>query len=106
MLFVDLTNNKLEERELLPELAQNFIGGYGIGAKVLYEMIPAGADPLGPRSVLGFVTGPANGTKSFFGGRYTMVYKSPMTGQWSDSNTGGHFGPELNTTMNNNQLDI
>ena len=95
MLFVNLTSGELEEKELSNELAQNFLGGYGIGAKVLYEMMPAGADPLGPESVLGFVTGLMNGTKAFFGARYTLVHKSPVTGGWNDANSGGFFGPEL-----------
>src|SRR4051794_12369143 len=65
MLFVDLTKGLVEEQELTDELAEKFIGGYGIGAKVLYDRMPAGADPLGPDSVLGFVTGPSNGTNAF-----------------------------------------
>lgn len=48
MLFVDLTSSKLKEKELTEELAWNFLGGYGLGAKILYEMMPAGTDPLGP----------------------------------------------------------
>lgn len=95
MLFVDLTKGKMEEKELSMELAKNFIGGYGIGAKILYDMMPAGTDPLGPESVLGFVTGPSNATNTFFGGRFTLVHKSPITGGWNDSNSGGFFGPEL-----------
>lgn len=95
MLFVDLTNGKLEEKEVTKELAENFIGGYGIGAKVLYDLMPAGADPLGPESVIGFVTSPTNGTNAFFSARYTVVHKSPMSGGWNDANSGGFFGPEL-----------
>ncbi len=30
-----------------------------------------------------------------FGGRYTVVCKSPVTGGWNDANSGGFFGPEL-----------
>lgn len=95
MLFVDLTNSKVVEKALTNELAQHFIGGYGIGAKVLYDMMPAGADPLGPDSVIGFVTSPTNGTSAFFSARYTVVHKSPMSGGWNDANSGGFFGPEL-----------
>lgn len=95
LLFVDLTKGIIEEQELPDELAANFIGGYGIGAKVLYERMPAGADPLGPDSMIGFVTGPSNGTNAFFGGRYSVVHKSPISGGWNDSNSGGYFGPEL-----------
>jgi aldehyde:ferredoxin oxidoreductase len=95
MLFVDLTQQTTEERELTEEVAKNFIGGYGIGARVLYDMMKPGADPLGPDNVLGFVTGPLTGTGAFFSGRYTVVCKSPVTGGWNDANSGGFFGPEL-----------
>ncbi|HSP46485.1 MAG TPA: aldehyde ferredoxin oxidoreductase N-terminal domain-containing protein, partial [Clostridiaceae bacterium] len=95
MLFVDLTNGMMEEKVLSEEMARKFVGGYGIGSKILYDMMPAGTDPLGPDSMLGFTTGPANGSKAFFGGRYTLVHKSPITGGWNDANSGGYFAPEL-----------
>jgi aldehyde:ferredoxin oxidoreductase len=95
MLFVDLSAKTVEEKPLSDELAVNFIGGYGIGARVLYDLMPPGADPLGPESVLGFVSGVLNGTGALFGGRYTVVCKSPVTGGWNDANSGGFFGPEM-----------
>jgi aldehyde:ferredoxin oxidoreductase len=95
MLFVDLTKGKIEEKELTEEMAKRFIGGYGIGARVLYDLMKPGVDPLGPENVIGFVTGPLNGTGAFMGGRYTVVCKSPVTGGWNDANSGGFFGPEL-----------
>lgn len=95
MLLVDLTSGKIEEKELTKEMANLFIGGYGIGARVLYDMIPPGADPLGPNNVLGILTGPLTGTGALFSGRFTVVCKSPVTGGWNDANCGGYFGPEL-----------
>ncbi len=95
LLFVDLTKGTLEERALSEELARNFVGGYGIGARILYDMMKPGVDPLGPDNVLGFISGPLNGTGALFGGRYTVVCKSPVTGEWNDANSGGFFGPEL-----------
>jgi aldehyde:ferredoxin oxidoreductase len=95
LLFVDLTKGTLEEKSLSEELAKNFIGGYGIGARVLYDMMKPGADPLGPDNILGFVSGLLNGTGALFGGRYMVVCKSPVTGGWNDANSGGFFGPEL-----------
>jgi aldehyde:ferredoxin oxidoreductase len=95
LLFVDLTKGSLEEKPLSEELARNFIGGYGIGARLLYRLMKPGTDPLGPDNILGFVSGPLNGTGAFFGGRYTVVCKSPVTGGWNDANSGGAFGPEL-----------
>jgi aldehyde:ferredoxin oxidoreductase len=95
LLFINLSNGEIKEKELTKELTENYIGGYGFGAKILYDMMPAKADPLGPESVLGFITGPTNATKAFFGGRYMIVHKSPVTGGWNDANSGGYFGPEL-----------
>ncbi len=95
LLFVDLTKGKIREEELSEDLARKFIGGYGLGARVLYDMMPGGADPLGPDNVLGFVTGPVTGTGAVFSGRYVVVCKSPVSGTWNDANSGGYFGPEL-----------
>ncbi|MCJ7593204.1 MAG: aldehyde ferredoxin oxidoreductase family protein, partial [Desulfobacterales bacterium] len=41
------------------------------------------------------MSGALNGTGALFGGRYTVVCKSPVTGGWNDANSGGFFGPEL-----------
>jgi aldehyde:ferredoxin oxidoreductase len=95
LLFVNLTEGTFEEKALSEELARNFIGGYGIGARVLYDRMKPGVDPLGPENILGFISGLLNGTGAFFGGRYTVVCKSPVTGGWNDANSGGFFGPEL-----------
>jgi aldehyde:ferredoxin oxidoreductase len=95
LLFANLTKGTLEEKPLSEELARNFISGYGIGAKVLYDRMKPGADPLGPDNILGFVSGLLNGTGALFGGRYMVVCKSPVTGGWNDANSGGFFGPEL-----------
>ena len=95
LLFIDLTTGTTDERPLSEEIAAKFVGGYGIGARILYEIMRKGADPLGPDSVLGFVSGPLNATSAFFGGRYTVVCKSPITGGWNDSSSGGFFGPQL-----------
>ena len=95
LLFVDLTKGTFEEKTISEELARNFIGGYGIGARLLYDMMKPGVDPLGPDNILGFISGPLNGTGALYSGRYTVVCKSPVTGGWNDANSGGFFGPEL-----------
>jgi aldehyde:ferredoxin oxidoreductase len=95
MLFVDLTKRSYEVQALTEETARQFIGGYGIGAKVLFKRMKSGANPLGPDNIVGFTTGPLTGTDALFSGRYTVVCKSPVTGGWNDANSGGFFGPEL-----------
>ncbi len=95
LLYVDLTKKTLKEEPLSEKLARNFLGGYGIGARILYDRMKPGVDPLGPDNILGFIAGPLNGTGTMFGGRYMVVCKSPVTGGWNDANSGGFLGPEL-----------
>ena len=95
MLFVDLTKGTHEVLALTEETAKQYIGGYGIGAKVLFERMKPGSDALGPDNIVGFTTGPLTGTGALLSGRYTVVCKSPVTGGWNDANSGGFFGPEL-----------
>ena len=95
LLFVDLSNGTIQEEALDESLCRNFLGGYGIGAKVLYDRMKPGVDPLGPENILGFMTGPLTGTPALIGSRYVVVAKSPLTGGWGDANSGGVFGPAL-----------
>jgi aldehyde:ferredoxin oxidoreductase len=95
MAFVDLSSGEIREEKLDEALARDFIGGYGMGARILYERQRKGIDPMGPESIIGFTTGPLTGTKVPTGGRYTVVGKSPLTGGWGDANSGGYFGSEL-----------
>jgi len=93
--FVDLTKGEVQTETLDESMARDFIGGQGLGARILYERQKKGVDPLGPESMLGFTTGPLTGTKTPTGGRYMAVCKSPLTGGWGDANSGGYFGSEL-----------
>lgn len=95
LLNVDLSSGRMTEEPLDAAICRDYVGGYGLGARLLYERIPKGADPLGPQNVLGFLTGPLTGTPAIIGSRFVAVAKSPKTGGWGDANCGGHFGPHL-----------
>ena len=95
ILNIDLSHSKIQDEELSEDLLRSFVGGYGLGARLLYERMPAGADPLGPQNILGLVTGPLTGTRALIGSRYCAVAKSPLTGGWGDASAGGAFGPTL-----------
>ncbi len=95
LLFINLTTRKIEEKDLSETLARDFFGGYGIGARILYDMMPKGCHPFAEESVIGFLAGPVTGTGAVMSGRWTAVHKSPVTMGWNDSNCGGYFGPEL-----------
>ena len=95
ILFVDLSTGQMSEETPDEKTNRSFVGGYGLGARILYSRMRAGADALGPDNILGLITGPYTGTSVPTGTRYAAVAKSPLTGGWGDANSGGHFGPYL-----------
>ena len=94
ILNVDLSSGEAAAEELPEQFYKDYLGGYGIGARILFDRVPQGADPLGPENVLGLVPGLMTGTP-IFGNRFQAVCKSPSTGGWGDANCGGDFGPYL-----------
>lgn len=95
VLWVDLGTGTMKDEVLDEKLCRDFIGGYGIGARLIYSRMKAGIDPLGPDNILGFMTGPFTGTPAICGSRFQVICKSPLTGGWGDGNCGGDFGPYL-----------
>ncbi len=95
ILFVDLAKKSCHEETLSEAMCWDFMGGYGIAVRILYERMKPNVDPLGPDNILGFMTGPLTGTPTMCSGRFVVVAKSPLTGTWGDSNCGGDFGPFL-----------
>ncbi len=94
-LRVDLTRGKTLELELPKEWARGYIGGSGMGARILYDEVPRNVGPLSPDNILIFATGPVTGTAYPPSGRYCVVTKAPLTGIWGEAHSGGYWGPEL-----------
>lgn len=95
ILKVDLTLGKIHEETLDESFYKAWLGGYGLGARVIYSDITPKTDPLGPGNILGFAAGLLAGTVTPFGSSIAVVGKSPLTGTWGDSRAGGFFGAEL-----------
>ena len=94
LLRVDLTAGTVE-REPVPERwLRRYVGGKGLGARYLYEELPPGTDPLGPDNCLLFVVGPLTGLLPG-DPRFAVVTRSPLTGTFLDSYSGGGFGAGL-----------
>lgn len=94
ILFVDLTSGSIKEENLPEQVYRDYIGGVGLGARILYERMKPNVDPLGPENMLGFLVGVLTST-GIHGARFQVVTKSPVTGGWGDANSGGSFAPEL-----------
>ncbi|MHA2094697.1 MAG: aldehyde ferredoxin oxidoreductase family protein, partial [Candidatus Hodarchaeales archaeon] len=94
-LEVDLSTEKIVVKTLEKSYGKKWIGGKGLGAKILYDTLSPNIDPLSPENVLLFMTGPLSGTSVQTSGRWTVVTKSPHTGIFLDSHIGGKFAHRL-----------
>jgi len=95
LLRVNLSSGHIEDEPLNPDWARQFVGGSGLAARYLYNLIDPQLDPLDPATPLCFLTGPLVGTAAPSCGRYVVCARSPLTGIWGESNSGGYWGPEL-----------
>lgn len=92
---INLSTGEIKIEPLDLELAHKFIGGRGLGTKMLYDEGVATVDPLSPENKLIYITGPMTGAAAPSTGRYMVVTKSPLTGMIACSNSGGIWGAKL-----------
>jgi len=95
ILRINLSDRTVKNEELDLKTARKFIGGRGLGTKIMMDEVDPGVEPLSPENKLIFITGPLTGTSTPTGGRYMVVTKSPLTGTVACSNSGGYWGAEL-----------
>jgi aldehyde:ferredoxin oxidoreductase len=95
MLRVNLTEGTIKTEELDEKLAKKFLGGRGLGTKILYDEGVATVDPLSPENKLIFINGPLTGANVPTGGRYMVVTKAPLNNMIASSNSGGVWGARL-----------
>jgi len=81
-LDVDLTTGKIEETVLSTEFCRDWIGGYGFGAKILWDELKPGVDPLGPDNIFVYAQGPFPTTILPTSSKYGVFAKSPLTGMF------------------------
>jgi len=94
VIRVDLSTGTVARERVPQDWRREFLGGKGLGARYLYDELDAGTDPLGPDNLLALFIGPLSG---YLPGesRYAAVTKSPLTGAFLDSYSGGSFADAL-----------
>ena len=97
ILEVDLTRSKVDIYEVKPRERRLYLGGKGLGLKLLYDRLRPGADPLGEENIIAFMPGVLMGTGAPCSARFAAVTKSPLTGIMAASSCGGTFGMDLKT---------
>jgi len=95
ILRVNLSKKKVAEEELKPELLRLYLGGTGYAARILWDELERGVDPLSPENKLIACTGPLTGTLAPCSGSIEFAFKSPLTGIFGQTRAGGGFGPRL-----------
>jgi len=96
ILHVDLTSGKIWTEPLKEELAKKYIGGIGLGMRLLLDHSKPGVDPFDPENPLVLATGPLSGSMVPTGGNgHAFVSKSPQTFAMGEAKSHGHFGTEM-----------
>jgi aldehyde:ferredoxin oxidoreductase len=95
ILRINLSQKKIQEERIRPSLIDRFLGGRGLGAKILFDELAPHVDALSVENKLLFLTGPLLGTGAPWCVKYTVVTKSPLSETILMSLAGGFFGPNL-----------
>jgi len=98
LLRVNLSNQTIKDETIPEKILIDFIGGRGLGSKILFDELPAGTEPLAPSNILMFLTGPLTGINAPATSRFSIVSKSPLTGTVGGCSAGGHFGVDLKSS--------
>lgn len=92
---VDLSSGKISKIALDKSILRPFIGGSGLGAKLIYDRVDPKVDPLSPDNPMFIVTGPLSGNALPGGSRFAVCAKAPLTNMFGEANCGGDFAQEL-----------
>ena len=95
LLHVNLTKNKAIAEDYDASFAFNYLGGRGFAAKILWDQLKPGTDPLSPENKLIFATGPLTGFGVPNSGKLVVASKSPLTGGYGDGNVGTNAAVQM-----------
>ena len=95
--YIDLGSMNVEVKDLDQKIAEDYMGGAGLSAKIMYDLLSEDdyqtlqKDPFSFVNPLIFATGPLTGTMTPSSSRYCVTGISPLTGIWGESTSGGFF---------------
>ncbi len=96
ILYINVGNNEVKEKEVPPMMKEKFVGGRGYGLKLLWDATKADTKWNDPENEIIISPGPIAGITQYSGaGKSLLVSLSPQTDSVMDSNVGGFFGPFL-----------
>ncbi len=95
ILRVNLSKERILKEKWSEDNAKKYLGGRGLAAKILYDELKPGVDPLGSENKLVYATGPLGGTGFPLNSRWLVAGKSPATRIWGEATCGGTFAVQL-----------
>jgi aldehyde:ferredoxin oxidoreductase len=98
LLRIDLSTNKATVEPIPDSILQSYLGGKGLGSYLLLKENPPRIDPFSPQNRLIFTLGPLADTPFYGSSRYAVFTKSPQTGIYSESYSGGKITLSLSRT--------
>nr|HPO49769.1 aldehyde ferredoxin oxidoreductase N-terminal domain-containing protein [Spirochaetota bacterium] len=97
ILEINLSNQSVNRFIVSENDLRLYLGGKGLGLKLIYDRMDLSTDPFDEKNILAFAMGVMLGTGAPCTGRWSCVTKSPLTGIMVSSSCGGHFGMALKT---------
>src|SRR4030042_3491684 len=91
MLEVDLTQETSRVVDVTEDV-KKYLGGRGLANKLIWDLVPQGADPLSPENILHIGVGPITG---LIGTKTILSFKSPLTGWVGRSAVSSYIGEEI-----------
>lgn len=98
LLDINLSTKKIRDYIIPEEYLRYYMGGKGLGARILWDRLKPGVDPLGPENVMVILTGPITGHNVMGQSRYVVMTRSPLSKFVAESYGGGFFGASLKST--------
>lgn len=98
ILTVNLSDRNFTIETLSDEVLGTCLGGKGLATQLLMDRNPVGVDPLSPENHLIFATGPFCGGRLWGASRYGVYTKSPLTGYYTESYSGGKVPEAIDST--------
>jgi aldehyde:ferredoxin oxidoreductase len=98
LLRIDLKTKAFKEELITDSVIETHLGGKGLGIYYLMKENPPGVEPLSPQNKLIFAIGPATDTRIYGSCRHGVFTKSPLTGIFSESYSGGKAAESMSRT--------
>jgi aldehyde:ferredoxin oxidoreductase len=98
ILKIDLTHQQFDIEPVADAVLAELLGGKGLATKLLFDLNPAGVDPMDPENRLIFATGPVTASNIWGSSRYGVYTKSPQTACYAESYSGGKVPEAIDAT--------